>query len=96
MVVAGDDGRRWGTAIFNHRPLICARLVDVHTDAVLDQAWFETRIASALTLRERLVPRPYYRLIHAEADGLPGVIVDRYGDAATVQINVAGFEVTFW
>ena len=39
------------------------------------------------------VRRPYYRLIHAEADGLPGVIIDRFGDALVVQVNTAGMEL---
>ena len=91
--VRGEDGHPFGTAIFNPRPLIVGRIVDPAPDAVLDQAWFEQRFAAAQRLRERLVPQPWYRLVHAEADGLPGVIVDRYGEAATVQVNVAGFEL---
>jgi 23S rRNA (cytosine1962-C5)-methyltransferase len=43
-------------------------------------------------LRERLYPGRCYRLIHAEADGLPGLIVDRYGDAVAVQANTAGMD----
>ena len=90
--VVGNDGHAYGTALYNPKPLICARIVDSAPDMVLDQAWFAARFQAALDLRARLVDRPYYRLIHAEADGLPGVIVDRYGDAASVQINVAGFD----
>ena len=93
VTVTGDDGHLYGTAMFNPRPLIVGRIVDPAADAVLDQGWFERRFAAALALRERLVPGPYYRLVHAEADGLPGVVVDRYGDAASVQINVAGFDL---
>ncbi|MGF1624440.1 MAG: class I SAM-dependent rRNA methyltransferase [Alphaproteobacteria bacterium] len=92
VTVTGDDGHLFGTAIFNPRPLIVGRLVDPTANAELDQGWFERRFTAAQALRQRLVTGPYYRLVHAEADGLPGVIVDRYGDAATVQINVAGFE----
>ncbi|MEZ5670280.1 MAG: class I SAM-dependent rRNA methyltransferase [Alphaproteobacteria bacterium] len=90
--LVADDGHLYGTALFNARPLICARLIDRRPDVVPDRDWFARRFEAALNLRRRLVGRPYYRLIHAEADGLPGVIVDRYGDAAAVQINVAGFE----
>ena len=43
----------------------------------------------ALALRERLYDKPFYRLIHAEADGLPGTIIDRFGDAAVIQPNAA-------
>ena len=45
-----------------------------------------------LALRDRLIGVPYYRLIHAEADGLPGLIVDRFGDALVVQVNTAGMD----
>src|SRR3546814_14683902 len=46
-----------------------------------------------LALRERLIGVPCYRLVHAEADGLPGVIIDRFGDALTLQVNTAGMEL---
>ena len=46
-----------------------------------------------MALRDRLIGVPFYRLIHAEADGLPGVIVDRFGDALVVQVNTAGMEL---
>jgi 23S rRNA (cytosine1962-C5)-methyltransferase len=40
-------------------------------------------------MRDRLFEAPYYRLVHAEADGLPGLVVDRFGDALAVQLNAA-------
>ena len=46
--------------------------------------------AAALAMRERLFPAPFYRLIHAEADGLPGLVVDRFGAVLVVQLNAAG------
>jgi 23S rRNA (cytosine1962-C5)-methyltransferase len=55
-------------------------------------AWLATRIRAALTLRERLYPQPYYRLVYGESDGLPGLIIDRYGSACVVQIGTAGME----
>ena len=58
----------------------------------MDAAWFAARLARALALREALFDAPFYRLVHAEADGLPGVIVDRFGDAAAVQPNAAWAE----
>ncbi len=71
--------------------IIC-RVLDTDTAATIDQAWFSRRLKTALALRERLYDRPFYRLIHAEADGLPGVIVDRFGDACVVQPNAAWAE----
>ncbi|PJE29941.1 SAM-dependent methyltransferase [Pseudooceanicola antarcticus] len=54
-----------------------------------DHAWFAARVSRALRLRETLFDAPFYRLVHAEADGLPGVIIDRFGDTAVVQPNAA-------
>ncbi|MGY9048336.1 hypothetical protein P775_26540 [Puniceibacterium antarcticum] len=72
--------------------IMCRMLDPVGTEAP-DQAWFAARIGHALSLRERLFDTPFYRLIHAEADGLPGVIIDRFGDLAVVQPNAAWADV---
>lgn len=74
---------------------IMARVIDRQLDAVVDQSWFEARLTHALAHRERLFDQPYYRLVHAEADGLPGVVIDRFGDVAVVQPNAAWAEVRF-
>jgi 23S rRNA (cytosine1962-C5)-methyltransferase len=90
----GDDGWRHGTWLFNPHSLIAARRLDRDPDApVEDPAWIRARIAAALALRERLYPgQPHYRLVHAEADGLPGLVIDRYGDALALQANTAGMD----
>ena len=62
-------------------------IVEVGTD------WLRAKVAKALSLRERLYDAPFYRLIHAEADGFPGVIVDRFGDTLVVQPNAAWADV---
>jgi 23S rRNA (cytosine1962-C5)-methyltransferase len=74
---------------------IMARVIDRQLDAVVDQSWFEARLSHALAHRERLFDQPYYRLVHAEADGLPGVVIDRFSDVAVVQPNAAWAEVRF-
>ena len=71
---------------------IGARVLDRRSDCLIDQAWFEARVSRALQLREKLFDAPFYRLIHAEADGLPGVIVDRFGDTCVLQPNAAWAE----
>lgn len=85
-------GSAIGTAMFNPNTLIGARLLDTAAGAVIDASWLAARVGRALALRDRLYDRPFYRLVHAEADGLPGLIVDRYGDVCVVQINTAGME----
>ncbi|MCF6443561.1 RSP_2647 family RNA methyltransferase [Nereida sp. MMG025] len=68
---------------------IIARMLDRDPTAKIDQAWFASRLQAALDHRTRLFAEPFYRLIHAEADGLPGVIIDRFGQTAVVQPNAA-------
>jgi 23S rRNA (cytosine1962-C5)-methyltransferase len=89
-----EDGERrpLGLVTVNVKSKIIARMLDRDPEAVIDEAWFATRLARALDLRERLFDAPYYRLIHAEADGLPGVVIDRFGDAAVIQPNAAWAE----
>lgn len=88
----GDDGARYGVWHFNPHTLIAARRLSRDPAASIDAAWLRDRLAGALALRERLYATPYYRLVHAEADGLPGLVVDRYGDALAVQANTAGMD----
>jgi 23S rRNA (cytosine1962-C5)-methyltransferase len=83
-------GERLGAAFFNPHTLIAARLLTRDADTEIDRAFFAGRIAAAQALRDRLYDAPYYRLIHAEADGLPATIVDRMGDVLVVQLNAAG------
>jgi len=89
----GDDGVRHGAWHFNPHSLIAARRLDADPAASCGEAWFRARLADALALRERLFDAPHYRLVHAEADGLPGLVVDRYGDILALQANTAGMEV---
>ena len=84
------DGRPLALAQFNPHSLIAARVVSRNKDAVVDARLIERRIARALRLREKLYDQPYYRLVHAEADGLPGLVVDRFGDVLVCQLNSAG------
>ena len=90
--VSAASGQVLGIATYNPKTLIAARLLSRDPAEAIDEAFFQRRIRQALALRERLFPGPYYRLIHAEADGLPAVVVDRYGDVLVVQANAAGSE----
>lgn len=92
VAVAGDDGRQFGTFYFNPKTLIALRRLDPSPDAVIDAAWFRTRLSRALSIRQSLYERPYYRLVHAEGDGLPGLVVDRFDDVLTLQITTKGME----
>ncbi len=89
-----EDEKRAPIALVavNPESQIMCRVLDRDLDAELNAEWFETRLRRALDMRERLFDAPYYRLIHAEADGFPGVIVDRFGDACVIQPNAAWAE----
>jgi 23S rRNA (cytosine1962-C5)-methyltransferase len=87
-----DDGWRLGTFAFNPHSLIAARLLDRDPDAVIDEAFVHRRIAEAAALRERLHLGPFHRLVHAEADRLPGLVLDRYGDVIVLQANTAAMD----
>ena len=90
--VTADDGRSFGTGVFNPKSLIAVRLFDPAPDVALDEDFFAAKLGRALKLRESFYPAPYYRLVHAEGDGLPGLVIDRFGDSVVVQITAAGME----
>ena len=91
-VVEDSRGAPLGLAYVNPNALICARLLSRNPRARIDADWFGRRLRAALTLRERLFGQPHYRLVHAESDGLPGLIVDRYGAVLAAQFSTAGIE----
>ncbi len=93
LAVLEDAERRpLGLVTVNVSSKIIARMLDRDPEAVIDEGWFAERLTRALALRERLFDQPFYRLVHAEADGLPGVVIDRFGEAAVIQPNAAWAE----
>jgi 23S rRNA (cytosine1962-C5)-methyltransferase len=90
--IQAHNGKFLGTGYVNPNSLICARLVSRDPAHPLGQALLVHRLKVALSLRERIYPQPFYRLIYGEADGLPGLVVDRYDDVCVVQIMAAGME----
>src|SRR5229473_2485052 len=86
------DERPFGVAMFNPHSLIAARLLDRDAARAIDRRFFMRRLERALKLRERLYDRPYYRLVHAEADGLPGLVIDRFDAVLVMQANTAGMD----
>ncbi|MFK7875420.1 MAG: RSP_2647 family RNA methyltransferase [Paracoccaceae bacterium] len=91
-VLEDNERNALGLVSVNTGSKIIARFLDRDPTAQIDHAWFVDKFAKALSLRTRLFDAPFYRLIHAEADGLPGVIIDRFGDTAVVQPNAAWSE----
>lgn len=84
-----SDRKPLGTVAVNPQSKIVGRVLDPDPLADIDAAWLTRHVDTALALREQLYDAPFYRLIHAEADGLPGTIVDRFGDTVVFQPNAA-------
>ncbi len=91
-VLEDPERRAMGLVTVNTRSKIACRMIDRDPAATIDAAWFRDRIGRALAHRERIYDAPFYRLVHAEADGLPGVVIDRFGAAAVIQPNAAWAE----
>ncbi|TNC50507.1 class I SAM-dependent rRNA methyltransferase [Rubellimicrobium rubrum] len=91
-VLEDSERRPMGVVTVNPQSKIVARVLDQDPAAVIDESWIAARLSRALAHREALYDRPFYRLVHAEADGLPGVVIDRMGDLAVVQPNAAWSE----
>jgi len=86
------ERRPLGLVTVNPESKIIARVMDPDPQVRIGPDWIAARLQRALALRERLFDAPFYRLVHAEADGLPGSIIDRFGDAAVIQPNAAWAE----
>jgi 23S rRNA (cytosine1962-C5)-methyltransferase len=81
-----------GHVYVNPHALICARILSRLADEPVDAALIERRLRSALALRERLGAQRCYRWVFGESDGLPGLVLDRYGELIVGQIATAGME----
>lgn len=91
-VILDHRGKPLGVGYVNPNSLIAARLVSRGLEHALDRSLFVHRLNVALSLRERLYDTPYYRLVFGESDGLPGLVLDRFGDVVVGQIATAGME----
>ncbi len=90
--IESHRGQFLGHAYLNPHALICARILSRAEARPVDHSLIEQRLRTALRLRERLYREPYYRLVFGESDGLPGLVLDRYGDVVVGQIATAGME----
>jgi 23S rRNA (cytosine1962-C5)-methyltransferase len=88
-----NDRKPVATVAVNTQSRIVARVLDRDAFVDIDRDWLVTRVTKALELRNRIYDAPFYRLIHAESDGFPGVIADRFGDTIVIQANAAWADV---
>ncbi len=92
-----EDGEHhpMGVVAVNPNSKIFCRMLDRNPDALIDADWLRGKLTAALAHRARLYAEPFYRLVHAESDGLPGVIIDRFGDVLVIQPNAAWADQLF-
>ncbi|BCD85981.1 hypothetical protein PSm6_23880 [Pseudomonas solani] len=91
-ILEAAGGKALGVVALSPNNLICARLVSRDVKHSLDKSLLVHRINVALSLRERLFDKPYYRLVYGDSDLLPGLVVDRFGDHIVVQLASAAME----
>ncbi len=87
------DRKPLGTVAVNPKSKIVARMLDRDADIDIDKSWLTAKLSKALALRSRMYEAPFYRLIHAEGDGMPGVVIDRFGETCVIQPNAAWAEL---
>lgn len=91
-VIVDSQQQALGIGYINPNALICARLIVRGIEHPVDRSLFVHRLKIALGLRQRLYAEPYYRLVYGESDGMPGLVLDRYGDVIVGQTTTAGME----
>jgi 23S rRNA (cytosine1962-C5)-methyltransferase len=91
-VLEAAGGKPLGVVAMSPNNLICARLVSRDPKLALDKSLLVHRLNVALSLRERLFDKPFYRLVYGDSDLLPGLVVDRFGDILVVQLASATME----
>lgn len=88
------DGEWIGRGFYNGHSRITLRVLSSDPQEAIDAAWFHRRIAAAVNLRRGLLNldaiSDAWRVVHAEGDGLSGLVVDRYGDLLVVEFFSAG------
>jgi 23S rRNA (cytosine1962-C5)-methyltransferase len=90
VTVTDRRGRFLGQAMYSPRSEIRLRLLSA-TDEPIDAGWWAARIAAAAARRVG-IPATAYRVVHAEGDGLPSLVIDRYGPYVVAQLLSAGLE----
>lgn len=92
LVQVQYQGTILATGYFNRHSLISFRTLTRTPAENIEVTFFIKRLEKALAIRQLFFPLPYYRLVHAEADELPGLIIDRFQDIFVIQINTQGMD----
>lgn len=92
LVTLRYQGNPLGTGYYNRHSLIAYRVLTRDPQEPIDVDFFSRKLINAEKLRRQFYKEPYYRLVHAEGDGLPGLIIDRFNTVFVIQINTLGME----
>ncbi len=91
-LIRTHDGKPLGVFMVNPHALICARLISRHPKQGLTKSLLKRRLEQADALRQALVGGTSYRMVYGDSDGLPGLVIDRFGQDFVIQNSVAGME----
>ncbi len=92
-VIVTSTGHELGLCFYHPNSLIAGRMLTRSPKEVIDADFFRKRLADAIAYRERVCPgENAYRLCFGESDGIPGLVVDRYGSILVLQVLSAGIE----
>ncbi|MFI5361118.1 MAG: class I SAM-dependent rRNA methyltransferase [Elusimicrobiota bacterium] len=92
-IVVTSTGHELGLSFYHPNSLIACRMLTRSPKEDVDAGFFHRRLADALAYREKVCPgENAYRLCFGESDGLPGLVVDRYGSILVLQVLSAGIE----
>lgn len=91
-ILEASNGKALGVVAVSPQNLICARLLSRDVKHPLNKSLLVHRLNVALSLREQLFDKPFYRLVYGDSDFLPGLVVDRFGDYLVVQMASATME----
>lgn len=91
-ILEASNGKALGVVAVSPQNLICARLLSRDVKHPLNKSLLVHRLNVALSLREQLFDKPFYRLVYGDSDFMPGLVVDRFGDYLVVQMASATME----
>ena len=92
VVVEDSKGKSIGVAYINPQSLITARFMSRDGDCAISESLLTHRLKIALSLRDKCYEGGCYRWVYGDSDGLPGIVVDRFGEYVVVQLNPAGMD----
>lgn len=92
VIIEASNSKPLGMGYVNPNSLICARILSRSTKVDFNIKFLKKRFQAAQDLRELYFDEPFYRLVFGDSDGLPGLVIDRFGDVFSVQITTAGME----